>query len=67
MIFGEEEAVILTYCNDDEPKSTEKTHFGRVRIIFSNLYFLIITNFKKKNKRLTALLCVRTLSNLSKF
>ena len=37
MIFGEEEAAIPSYCNDDEPKNTEKTRFGRVRIIFSNL------------------------------
>ena len=48
MIFGEEEAAILAYCNDDEPKSAEKTRFGRVWIIFPNLgkeqsllYFLL--------------------------
>ena len=37
MIFGEEEAAILAYCNDDEPKSAEKTRFGRVQIILPNL------------------------------
>ena len=40
MIFGEEEAAIPTYCNDDESKSTEKTRFGRIRIIFSNLIII---------------------------
>ena len=44
VIFGEEEAAILAYCNDDEPKSAEKTRFGRVRLVLIRLKVWLVLN-----------------------